>query len=296
MHHRIPLAGILIVCTGWIIGSYAAPVWAAGPPAKNIAKNPFFAFCFDQYDTRKRTLAQQAQLVKQLGFDGVGHVGLDDLEQRLKTLDAVGLKLYLAGTHVNPMYPPTAYLPEIKEVLPLLKNRPTVLYLILDGLPPNDTAAVGTLRRIADEAAKWNVRVAIYPHTGNWVCRVDHAVRLAKLVDRPNFGVIFNLCHWLKNEDSGHLRETLKSALPYLFVVTLNGANPAGRNDRGWQRLIQPLDCGTFDVKSLLQVLNDLGYKGPIGLMCWAITGDAKDHLQRSMSQWRRWHKADVVK
>ncbi len=279
---RIVLLASLVFSTTWSL--------ASDPPAQPKSfRNPFFAFCFDQYDAKNRTLQQQADMVKQLGFDGVGHVGLDDLEQRLKSLDAVGLQLYLAGTTVNPVQPATSYLPEIQMVLPLLKNRPTVLYLILDGLPANDQAAVDALRRIADEANKWNVRVAIYPHTGNWVCRVDHAVRLAKLVKRPNFGVIFNLCHWLKNEGPEHLRETLRDALPYLFVVTINGADRAGKSDRGWKRLIQPLDRGTYDVPSLVQTLHELGYRGPIGLMCWAITGDAREHLQRSINTWQRW-------
>jgi sugar phosphate isomerase/epimerase len=163
------------------------------------------------------------------------------------------------------------------------------VYLILDGQPPNDQAAVAVLRRIAEVAASWNVRVALYPHTGNWVSRVDHAVRLAKLVQRPNFGVIFNLCPWLKNEGPGHLRETLEAALPYLFAVTINGADPAGQDDPDWGRLIQPLGHGTYDVPALLRTLRGLDYHGPIGLMCWAIPGDAQDHLQCSIAAWQQW-------
>lgn len=281
----------VVVCISIAFGAALAAVSQKSAPSA-VQAEPFFAFCYDQHDARNRSFQQQAQMIKQLGFDGIGHVGLDDLEQRLKSLDDQHLQLFLAGTNVNPMHPPTAYLPQIQSVLPLLKNRPTVLYLILDGAPPDDQAAVGALRRIADEAAKWNVRVAIYPHTGNWVCRVDHAARLAKLVARPNFGVIFNLCHWLKNEGPDNLDATLRAAQPYLFIVTINGADPTGKNDRDWHRLIQPLDRGTFDVPSFLKVLHSVGYHGPIGLMCWAITGDARDHLQRSIHTWQGWRPA----
>ena len=31
-----------------------------------------------------------------------------------------------------------------------------------------------------------------------------------------------------------------------------------------------------------------MGYKGPIGLQCFGIGGDAREHLARSMTAWRK--------
>jgi len=56
----------------------------------------------------------------------------------------------------------------------------------------------------------------------------------------------------------------------------------------GWSRYIQPLGQGSFDVLAFLKTLRDLGYKGPIGLQCYGIGGDAREHLERSMAAWRR--------
>ena len=53
-------------------------------------------------------------------------------------------------------------------------------------------------------------------------------------------------------------------------MVSINGADHTG----GWDRLIQPLDRGEFDVYGFLKTLRDLGYTGPIGLQCYMVPGD----------------------
>jgi len=62
----------------------------------------------------------------------------------------------------------------------------------------------------------------------------------------------------------------------------------AGKPDPDWSRLIQPLDQGTFDIHALLKTLRELGYTGPFALMCYGIGGDAREHLTRSIAQWRK--------
>ena len=39
----------------------------------------------------------------------------------------------------------------------------------------------------------------------------------------------------------------------------------------------------SFDVAGLLKTLDELGYEGPVGLQCYGIGGDARDHLARSI-------------
>lgn len=59
--------------------------------------------------------------------------------------------------------------------------------------------------------------------------------------------------------------------------------------------LIQPLDRGDFDNRQLLATLREAGYRGPIGLMCYGVPGDAQEHLARSMKVWKSW-QADWIK
>jgi len=146
---------------------------------------------------------------------------------------------------------------------------------------------VAILREIADMAAASGLRVAQYPHTNNYVERVEDAVRLAKKVDRPNLGVMFNLCHCLKVDGPENIAARLEAAMPHLMVVTINGADDEQWKQAGWDKLIQPLDRGSFDLAGLLKTLRKLKYTGPIGLQCYGIGGDAREHLARSIRAWR---------
>jgi sugar phosphate isomerase/epimerase len=264
----------------------AQPVFAVKPA------HEFFAFCMDTHDSQKRTLDEQASLLKELGYDGAGHLWLDDLSKRIETLDAHGLKLFQVYLRVNIAPVATPYDPRLKEAIALLKGRDTMLALLISGGSPSDTTgdarAVQLVREIADLAAENNVRVALYPHSGDWLERVEDAVRVVQKADRPNVGVMFNLCHWLKVDDEKNLRPLLKSAMPYLFAVSIHGADHAAEIHAGTGNWIQPLDSGSFDMGALLDTLNELGYRGPVGLQCYGIPGDARDHLTRSMSAWRQ--------
>ena len=49
------------------------------------------------------------------------------------------------------------------------------------------------------------------------------------------------------------------------------------------------VDKGTFDNRALLATLDEIGYRGPVGLMCYGVPGDAREHLTRSMKVWKSW-------
>jgi hypothetical protein len=79
-------------------------------PARSAepATAPFFPFCIDWHDAKKRSFEQQAEMLKELGYPGVGHIWLDNLEERIKTLDGAGLKLFQITmvVEVGPGKPP----------------------------------------------------------------------------------------------------------------------------------------------------------------------------------------------
>jgi hypothetical protein len=37
-----------------------------------------------------------------------------------------------------------------------------------------------------------------------------------------------------------------------------------------------------------LKTLRELGYKGPVGLQCYGIEGDTREHLKESLAAWRK--------
>jgi sugar phosphate isomerase/epimerase len=85
------------------------------------------------------------------------------------------------------------------------------------------------------------------------------------------------------------MNRVLRLALPKLSLVTINGAD---RNGKNWKQLIQPLDQGDFDVSALLRQLQNLGYRGPIGLQGYDVAKnfqiEPSENLRRSMATWRK--------
>lgn len=180
--------------------------------------------------------------------------------------------------------------PRVEGIVAALDGFSTLLWLHISSpdfrrsSEDGDDAAVPGLRALAERAAAAGVRIALYPHAGTWMERVEDAVRLAKKVDRPNVGVTFNLSHWLKT-DGKDLDARLDAAMPWLYCVTINGASPEAGSS--WAELIQPLGRGTYDWAELVRKLDQRGYTGPICLQLYGVGGQKQDNLKQSIDVWR---------
>ena len=272
----------------WLVSTTAS--------AAEATTNAFFPFCIDWHDAKKRTFEEQAKMLKELGYDGVGHIWLDKVEERLKTLDDAVLKLFQITMVVDVSPGKQPYdTHRFKQVCSLLKGRHVQFDLLVNGMkssdPSVDPHAVEILRAMSELARDSGSQLLLYPHQGSWVERIEDSIRVADKVDRPNVGVMFNLCHWLRVDQRRDYKPLLQRALPRLWAVSINGADE--RSDKpGWERYIQPLDKGDFDIARFLRTLRELGYKGPIGLQCYGIGGDTREHLARSMDAWRKLMKS----
>jgi len=244
---------------------------------------------------KPRPLAEQAKLLRELGYDGIGWSlkpgdGLD-----LKVLDEAGLPLRMAWAmmNVNSAKGP-AYNPALPEAIRKLKGRPVTVCMMITGLksadPQGMETAVKALRELGDIAAAAGVRISVYHHDGFWAERLPFVLEVVNKVNHPQVGFNFNVSHWLKAEGDKDYRPLLRANAVKLFCVTLNGATVGAKT---WQTgLIRPLDEGNFDNQHLLVTLREIGYRGPVGLMCFSIPGDARGHLTRSMNTWKSWREA----
>jgi len=261
--------------------------------------NPFFAMDTGTRDAKHPTAKSQAEMLKELGYAGIGYSGVNGIPEMLRELDRCELKMFTVYLGVTLDPDKQAYDPQLKEAIQQLKGRDTILWLTIGSSEhgpssvDGDPRAVGIIREIADMARASGLRVAIYPHVNTWLERAEHAVRVAKKVNRENVGVTFNLCHWLSvvnrqcekgrsdaaAADEMTMKWLMERAMPYLFVVTINGSSPEGT--------IETLDKGEFDVYKFLKKLNELGYTGLIGLQGYGLKGDVRENLSRSMEAWR---------
>jgi sugar phosphate isomerase/epimerase len=272
------------MCTTAIVGGLilvAGATWA----------NPFFAM-----DTAVRTL-NELDRIKALGYDGISWMTGTPAEMTavVAQVQQRGLKLYAVYSYQYASLTRTDLVldPHLDGAMEALKGTDAVIWLPITSdafrvsSPDGDTIAVPALQQLADRAARCGLRVAIYPHMNCWAERVQDAVRLAKKVDRRNFGVTFNLCHCLMVGDETKISELLSEAMPHLFVVTVNGAD-SGAGGTTWDRLIRPLDEGSYDVNHVLKRLAELHYTGPVGLQGYGVKIPVEENLVRSMSAWRR--------
>lgn len=257
-------------------------MWAAP-----VDVNPFFAMDTGTRDEFHQSFEQQVEMLRALGYDGMDHTGVENLDEKLHELDWHGLRLFAVYLDVWADREKQWFNEGLGAAIQQLKGRDVVLWVPIrsNDFEASDTTgdeyAVNIVQDIADLAAQADVQVALYPHSFFLMETIDDALRIAQKANRPNVGVTFNLCHWLRTDNSD-LESTLTEAAPYLKMVTINGADYEGE----WDRLIQPLGRGEFDVSHVLNILNKIEYNGPIGLQGYGIGGDVAENLQQSMRAW----------
>ena len=263
----------------------AAALLAADQPA-------FFAM-----DTAARLEPTEcAQTLAELGYAGLGGRPAT-AKAHAAALKAKGLAFF-NGYHVANFPSGQAELPtDLTQAVDGLAGTGGTLWLAINkvtlplglamGPEYGDTVVVPQLRQLLAYARTKGVKISLYPHAGFWAAQFETCVRVAGKVDDPSLGVTFNLCHWLKVE--GSERDPLpliKEALPRLNFITINGADTGDTRNLGWDRLIQPLGRGTYDVGSFVAKARAFGYRGPFGFQGYGIRMEPKELLRETMVGW----------
>ena len=241
------------------------------------------------------SLDEGLALVKDLGYDGVAwhEKSPDEVQTDLAAIEKHGLRMFAIYSHaqVTPKGDVT-FSAHAMSVMKLLRAHCNIFWIHISGKGPafntlhSQSPTVVQLRDLAETARANSVKVAVYPHMGDWTARFGDATRLARLVGHPNFGVSFNLCHSLAAGEEAQILALLEEAQPLLVTVTICGADSGVRAN--WARLIQPLGQGTFDVGTLLGKLREIGFVGPIGFQGWGIAGEPREILAPTIKAWQR--------
>jgi sugar phosphate isomerase/epimerase len=254
---------------------------------------------FFAMDTAARLAPTEcAQVLAELGYAGLGGRPAT-AKAHADALKAKGL-VYFNGYHVANFPSGQADLPvELTQAVDGLAGTGGTLWLAINkvtlplglsmGPEYGDTVVVPQLRQLVAYARTKGVKVSLYPHAGFWAAQFETCVRVASKVDDPNLGVTFNLCHWLKVE--GSERDPLpliKEALPRLNFITINGADTGDTQNLGWDKLIQPLGRGTYDVGAFVAKARAAGYRGPFGFQGYGIKMEPKELLKETMEGWKK--------
>ena len=228
-----------------------------------------------------------ASTLKDLGYEGFGGSGTN-VKPMIEAIEAKELRLWNIYLTLKFDAGVPALTPALKTLIGDLNGHSSTLWIAVTAVSGGDDVAVSALREIADAAAASQVKVSLYPHTGFWLSRFSDAASLAGKVDRENTGITFNLCHWLKVEGDADPIPLIKQHRDKLQFVTVNGADRGDTKTFDWNRLIQPLDRGSYDAAGFIRRLQkEAEWHGPIGLQSYGISGDRRENLKRSMTVWK---------
>jgi sugar phosphate isomerase/epimerase/SAM-dependent methyltransferase len=267
-------------------------------PRAHGSKRRFFAM-----NTGMRgTPEEQAALLAELGFDGVGW-DLGDLRRARTAMEARGLDVLSAyavldvvAENPDPKLAAesrNARLAPLREAMEALRGGPGMLWLAVRHgsaalrSTSGDAEALRDLRALAEHARRTGIEVALYPHHDFWMETADDALRLCRALNDRRVGVCFNLCHFLRTSEETSVRAALESLRSHLLAATVNGADSDGSD---WSTLIRPLDSGSYPLSDFLAVLDRLDFRGPVGLQAFGLSTESREHLTRSLGAWRKAH------
>jgi sugar phosphate isomerase/epimerase len=250
---------------------------------------PFFAFD-NGVGRGVWPASKQAETVKSLGYDGIhyNYTNPKDFATKITACKAANVPIKAMYFYTFVDKPGASYDPGVKDAIRMLKGSDTIIWMTLrDGIRgKQDADAARVVREIAGLAAESGLKVSIYPHAGFYVATAEDAVRVAKVVNLPNVGVTINLCHELFAGNSERMDEVVKTAGPYLNLVSINGASMTpGKGSKSWETL--PLGSGTFDTEAFLRLIRDSGYRGPVGHQFFAVAGDDMLKLTKAIESWK---------
>lgn len=248
-------------------------------------KLPFFVL--DNGLTDIKAPAEQASLLHRLGYDGICIRTGKDSDEFLAAFDQKDLKIWASYVTLA-AEPELGIPPKIREHIEALKGRGTVIWLGITNRDARPEDAIRISKEICDLAASHGLTVALYPHTGFYTDTLRNCIALRQAVGHENLGLGFTLCHFLMQTDASELEALLTAAAPHLKLVQINGADAVPPGTAKWDRLIQPLGNGDFDIAKLFRLLDRLDYTGPIGLQCYKVPGPAETHLAQSMKAWKK--------
>jgi len=247
--------------------------------------------------------AEAAMVLAELGYDGFG--GSPATAKAYATELATRKVRFVNAYHVTKFsFQDTDVPADLVQAIDALAGLDTTLWLGLQqvevpagadaGPTSGDAVAVPALKRALVLAKAKSAKISLYPHAGFWGESVETCLRVADAVNDPSLGITFNLCHWLKVEGSQRdPAPVLKEAMPRLDFVTVCGADTGDTRTLGWDRLIQPLGRGTYDIGTFLAKLRAAGYRGPIGFQGYGIQMDSKELLQVTMEAWKTFSWVD---
>lgn len=270
---------------------FALIILSCGPEKKEQSNKHLFdktnlvAWCVVPFDSVKRSPAERADMLKQLGFSQFAYdwrlehlATFPDEIKALKDRDISLTSVWMwIDTDTGKIFDDTN-----ERLLDIVKqnNVKTDFWLgfsnkHFDGLSDSQKLekAVASVSYIESRAKEIGCTISLYNH-GDWFGEPENQVRIIEKMGSKDVGIVYNFHH--AHQQVEQFPQLLSEMLPYLRTVNLNGMKVDGP---------KILTIGQGDKEAgMLKVLKDSGYTGPLGIICHIETEDAKVVLERNLA------------
>lgn len=241
---------------------------------KNLELGKLVPWCIVPFDSKKRTPAERAAMLKELGLKRCAYdwrqKHVPEFEEEIRQYKKHGIEFFAFwGEH-----------PEAFRLFEKHQIHPQIWKMFPE--PAGDyheekvAAAVKSLAPLARRTAELKCKLALYNH-GGWSGKPANLVAVCKglhALGHKHVGIVYNWHHG--HDRIAHWESDLTLMKPYLLCLNLNGmksdANPK----------ILPLGKGGHE-KKMLRMVIDSGYSGPIGILDHLNDVDSRVALEANL-------------
>jgi len=248
-----------------------------------LDKNNLVAWCIVPFDSKDRTPADRAAMLKELGISKFAY---DWREEHLTTFpdELIALK-------ENDVELSSVWFWIDNRVEPIDENNERFFKLIeehgvqtemwiclndkvFNGLDEQELfdKAVEIVDLYYTRAKSLGCTIALYNH-GDWFGEPANQIKIIKALGYEDIKIVYNFHHAHNQLD--YYPVLISKMLPYLSCVNLNGMGKDGKK-------IIPLGSGTLE-QEMLKVLIDSGYDGHVGILGHVEEEDVNQVLQRNL-------------
>jgi len=266
---------------------------------KNNAQNKAPLYVYD-FELKQYAIPERISFLQNLGFRGITFPV--NTPNDLTVLDA-----YLKAIKSNNDFSISAIFTSFsfdadnknkdvwRTLVEKIKGKNIKLWMIFNGGTPNRLQLMDSLRTIAEYSAKAKVDFVIYPHDNTIFPTMAASVKLIKEAALTNVYTSFHLCHELRAGNAKKLLEIGRKYAPYIKLASISGADymEPYKHTPDWNDAIKPLYMGNYDTQDFIQVLAQIGFKGPTFLHTFGIKEpDPQERLSKSIKKWSEMNEA----
>ncbi|MCA9058449.1 MAG: hypothetical protein KDA96_18595 [Planctomycetaceae bacterium] len=244
--------------------------------ADHFRRSELVAWCIVPFDATKRSPAQRAEMVQDLGLKRVAydwraeHVA--EFEEEILQYRQHGIEFF-------------AFWSWHDALEPLIKKHgihPQIWLMFAN--PPEGTydeqvaAAAKSLLPMVEKTRELGLKLGLYNH-GGWSGEPQNMIAVCRYLrehhQADHVGIVYNLHHG--HDHIADFEQQLKDMRPFLLCLNLNGMNDNA------QPKILPIGSGQHDER-LLGIIRQSGYTGPIGVLDHRPELDARESLQQNLT------------